>query len=208
MQVFYLIDFENVGVNGLRGIETVGGTDSIHLFSTNKGTKLDVKTLSRLNGKSITYHNVPQRKQSVDMHLVSYLGYLIGQGEKSITIVSEDTDYDNVISFWEKATDVHVKRSLTIAQPKKKQAANGKMKNAKPAATAKMAPKEKELLTASVMRALSKAGYKPEIVGSVASIVAHHLGTGNRKEQIHTAIVQKYGQPRAMEIYHVIRKTL
>ena len=73
MQVFYLIDFENVGVNGLRGIETVGGTDSIHLFSTNKGTKLDVKTLSRLNGKSITYHNVPQRKQSVDMHLVSYL---------------------------------------------------------------------------------------------------------------------------------------
>ena len=192
MQVFYLIDFENVGVNGLRGIETVGGTDSIHLFSTNKGTKLDVKTLSRLNGKSITYHNVPQRKQSVDMHLVSYLGYLIGQGEKSITIVSEDTDYDNVISFWEKATDVHVKRSLTIAQPKKKQAA----------------PKEKELLNASVMRALSKAGYKPEIVGSVASIVAHHLGTGNRKEQIHTAIVQKYGQPRAMEIYHVIRKTL
>ena len=48
MQVFYLIDFENVGVNGLRGIETVAGTDSIHLFSTNKGTKLGVKTLSRL----------------------------------------------------------------------------------------------------------------------------------------------------------------
>ena len=48
MQVFYLVDFENVGVNGLRGIETVAGSDSIHLFSTNKGTKLDVKTLSRL----------------------------------------------------------------------------------------------------------------------------------------------------------------
>ena len=51
----------------------------------------------------MTALKVPVRKQSVDMHLVSYLGYLIGKNKNKecrYVIISRDNDYDNVIKFW------------------------------------------------------------------------------------------------------------
>ena len=48
---------------------------------------------------------IPVRKQSVDMHLVSYLGYLIGKNKGKdcrYIIISRDNDYDNIIQFWKK----------------------------------------------------------------------------------------------------------
>lgn len=100
METFYLIDFENVHNDGIVNIENLKKTDHIHVFSTENATNIrsDIFWLN----KDIKSHLVPVRKQSLDMHLVSYLGYLLGVYGKecSYVIISKDKDYDNIVKFW------------------------------------------------------------------------------------------------------------
>lgn len=210
--MYYLIDFENVGIQGIQGVETLSPSDRIHFFSTSNGSKFDVKTLQRFNGKNVSYHDVPQRKQSVDMHLVSFLGYLIGQGEKQLVIISKDTDYDDIRNFW-KDWNVSVKRAETISaslSPKtivvaKEAQKKAEQKKPKPAA---MTAQEKINLNTAVMTTLRKAGYDPDTVGKAASLVAKHRDQNERKKYIHGAFVQEYGQDKGLKLYHAIKAFL
>ena len=100
METFYLVDFENVHNDGIANIDSLSKDDHVHIFSTQNAMNISKKVFW-LN-KDIKSHLVPVRKQSLDMHLVSYLGYLLATHGKqcSYVIVSNDKDYDNIISFW------------------------------------------------------------------------------------------------------------
>ncbi len=113
METYYLIDYENVNEAGLEGCDKLTADDHVVLFYTDKANKISVDKFSMLRNADLVAHKAPVRKQSVDMHLVSYLGYLIGtnspEAELNYVIVSKDTDYDNIISFW--ADNYHIKAS-------------------------------------------------------------------------------------------------
>lgn len=102
MEKFYLVDFENVHDKGLKNISTLTKTDHVHIFYTENAKNINLD-IFRAKEPDIVVHKVPVRKQSLDMHLVSYLGYLLGNNEGktcSYVIVSKDKDYDNIIAFW------------------------------------------------------------------------------------------------------------
>ena len=80
MGTYYLIDFENVHNDGISNIENMTKEDHVHVFSTQNATNIR-QDIFWLNG-DIKSHLVPARKQSLDMHLVSYLGYLLGVNGK------------------------------------------------------------------------------------------------------------------------------
>ena len=100
METFYLIDFENVHNDGIANIESMTKEEHVHIFSTQNATNIR-QDIFWLNG-DIKSHLVPVRKQSLDMHLVSYLGHLLGVYGKecSYVIISKDKDYDNIVKFW------------------------------------------------------------------------------------------------------------
>lgn len=100
MKTFYLIDFENVHNDGIANIQSMTKEEHVHIFSTQNATNIR-QDIFWLNG-DIKSHLVPVRKQSLDMHLVSYLGYLLGVYGKecSYVIISKDKDYDNIVKFW------------------------------------------------------------------------------------------------------------
>lgn len=103
IETYYLIDFENVNEEDLSCSNGLGNHDHIHIFSTEHAPKISIKTLSSFNSAKHFSHIVPAGKQSLDMHLVSYLGYLIGKNNNSkckYVIISKDNDYDNIISFF------------------------------------------------------------------------------------------------------------
>lgn len=107
METFYLIDFENVHNDGLKNIDTLAKSDHVHIFYTDNAPTIRLDFVL-IEGIDIVGHKVPVRKQSLDMHLVSYLGYLLGlnKGKQcSYVIISKDSDYDNIIKFWQ-ADDV------------------------------------------------------------------------------------------------------
>lgn len=102
MERIYLIDFENVHDDGLKNINTLTKSDHVHIFYTENAKKIDLDIFSAKE-PDIVPHKVPVGKQSLDRHLVSYLGYLLGTsgGQTcSYIIVSKDHNYDDIIAFW------------------------------------------------------------------------------------------------------------
>ena len=63
----------------------------------------------------VRVHKVKPGKQSLDMQMVSYLGYCIGDEDKEGTfiLVSKDTDYANTVLFWqEEGVEVKVQPAI------------------------------------------------------------------------------------------------
>ena len=128
LETYYLIDFENVSTGGFAGCELLGSTDHIHVFFTDKSTKFDLNILHMHKAASLDIHKVPCGSQSADMHIVSYLGYLVGANagkEFECIIVSKDTDFDNVIKFWEDSKGAKIRRSSVIRSKETKKKKNG-----------------------------------------------------------------------------------
>ena len=117
METFYLIDFENVHNNGIANIDNLSNEEHVHIFSTQNA--LNIRPEVFWLKSDINAHLVPVRNQSLDMHLVSYLGYIIGiyGKECKYVVVSKDKDYDNIIEFWKKEGCSHICREIEI--PKK-----------------------------------------------------------------------------------------
>lgn len=112
METFYLVDFENVKNEGIEKIALLTQTDHVHIFYTKNAQ--NIRKIPK--GIDCKKHKVPDGKESLDMHLVSYLGYLLGNHRKNVEyiIISEDKDYDNIIKFWQKAGYSNISKKRTI----------------------------------------------------------------------------------------------
>ncbi len=104
MGVQYLVDYENVHESGLCGMDALAAEDGVFIFHTSTGDRI---SLSRLDDVQawVKVILVPPGKQSLDMHLASFLGYLIGKDDVETTyaIVSHDSDYRRIADFWNRA---------------------------------------------------------------------------------------------------------
>ena len=96
---YYLIDFENVGVKGLKGAELLTDKEVVHLFSTKNAAKIPTAVLAKFGSHFPHFHEVPAKSQSLDMHLVSFLGWVMHEKglDQEYIIISNDKDYDNII---------------------------------------------------------------------------------------------------------------
>ena len=94
MSVHYLVDYENVHETGLAGMDKLTAEDCVYIFHTSAADRISLSRLKNVQAW-IKVIFVPPGKQSLDMHLGSFLGYLIGRGkdEDIFAIVSHDTDY-------------------------------------------------------------------------------------------------------------------
>ncbi|MBR1686436.1 MAG: hypothetical protein IJ708_14975 [Clostridia bacterium] len=98
----YLIDYENVHDTGLEGIHELNDAENVILFYTDHADKISLDVISDIH---VPFHTIKVAfgKQSLDMHLVSYLGYLIGtetDPQTRYVIISRDTDFAGVSRFW------------------------------------------------------------------------------------------------------------
>lgn len=101
MGVQYLVDYENVHETGLIGMDKLTAEDSVFIFHTSKNDRISLSRLDNVQAW-VRVIMVPPGKQSLDMHLGSFLGYLIGKegAETRFAIVSLDSDYRKIAEFW------------------------------------------------------------------------------------------------------------
>ena len=124
-----MIDYENVHGDGLEGCQDLGNTDHIVIFFTQNAKSLDMSVISNHGSAHLDMREGPAGKQSADIHIGSYLGYLAGKNGKDckVVIVSKDTDFDNVVKFWKKETGMaairqeQIKKKRTSKQQQKEQ---------------------------------------------------------------------------------------
>ena len=215
MDTFYLVDYENVGSSGLTKCNALEKTDHLHIFYTENQKKIDLDIVDNHGKAEFETHKVPTKSQSVDMHIVSYMGYLLGKYEGKdikIVIVSKDKDYDNLIKFWNDKAQLSRKQKIEPPVKKKEQQPE---KKTEPKKTETKATKPKPKLTKSeiktqlnteIQKLLAKKKYDKSVINNVAKIVGKHYGTENFKRDVHNELGQNYTDYD--EIYKAIKSIL
>lgn len=220
MKRLFFLDFENVGAHGLKN-ESYTCEDVIYLFYTENAAKISLDALSGIDA-SVQFVPVPAGKQSLDMHLATWLGYEISKGNENVSycVVSNDMDYDAIIQFWEKrnvkicripiSTSLKTPGSMLVNPAKNNHQKTAVCPMALPAALPS-APKpqsQRSMLNSRILQMCSASNVCQEKAGSVASVVVRHYFGPNRKELIYRDLVKIFGQKDGARYYRIVKQAL
>ena len=193
----YLVDLENVGLEGIHITERLPPDDAVHIFSTVNGPKLDISTLARLGMNSLAFHEIHPGRQSVDMHLVSYLGYLIRADQESdYVIVSKDKDYDEVISFWRS-------KQIAIQRREMMKPANNQAEKAKGNATLKSPPAQNE--REKVVRDFINAAFQGKKFKEHRENITGAVLTAETRVQVNNNLMKIFPSGEIKNVYDRLR---
>ena len=108
----YLVDYENVYIEGLQGIEELTEADTLHIFYTQNRCGLTFglyeqllacKAKVELNEVDVSPKNSDPVKNALDIQLMMFMGYLIGSKRaEQLYIVSRDKDFTLGTAFYER----------------------------------------------------------------------------------------------------------
>lgn len=103
MRVF-LIDFENMRSEGLRGIDNLSAEDTVVIFYSNNADTLSFAAHAMIMSSkaNIVYYKIKRGgKNALDFQLITCLGYMLAkEPEAEYFVISKDTGYDFAIEFW------------------------------------------------------------------------------------------------------------
>ena len=120
--MIYLIDFENVHEEGFSSLGKLGDKDAVYCFFTKNVAKISMSALAGIRSGQLHFVEAESGKQSLDLALVSFLGYLIGTRpqEQCFEIVSNDNGFQKAADFWNKRGNglrVRVRKTVPQAAP-------------------------------------------------------------------------------------------
>ena len=99
--MIYLIDFENVHSDGLKGIEQLGKKDKCYIFYSEHAGVLTFNMHKRITESKADIFYVEAQvgmKNALDFQLVSYLGYMIREALRKIIALFQTI---RLSSLWE-----------------------------------------------------------------------------------------------------------
>ena len=176
----YLIDFENVHSDGLKGIEQLAENDICYVFYSEHAGVLTFNIHKKIiDSKAKIYYVEAQvgMKNALDFQLVSYLGYMIRENqEASYCVISNDRAFALVADFWKKK-GVEVACAVSLA--------------------AAVRLKENEKIASRLASLLSDKKEREFVAKCIEEL--------STKQGINNRIAKKYGTTRAGEIYKLIK---
>lgn len=100
----YLIDYENVKMAGLKGIENLAKDDIVYLFFSENANTLTFSMHQKINECSAHFNLMEVKTgkaNALDFQLVTFLGFLIAQDDKKhYYVVSQDKGFKSACLFW------------------------------------------------------------------------------------------------------------
>ena len=176
----YLIDFENVHSDGLKGIERLAENDICYVFYSEHAGVLTFNIHKKIiESRAKIYYVEAQvgMKNALDFQLVSYLGYMIREDqEASYCVISNDRAFALVADFWKKK-GVEVACAVSLA--------------------AAVRLKENEKIASRLASLLSDKKEREFVAKCIEEL--------STKQGINNRIAKKYGTTRAGEIYKLIK---
>lgn len=212
IETYYLIDYENVGADGLAGCDKLTRSDHIYIFFTKNAKRIDMSEIANHGEAELKMIEVPAGKQSTDIHIGSYLAYIAGKKESenkvkdcSVVIISKDNDYDNVIKFWKKETGIKASKALQIKVSAPRDTIVEQTTINKKC-TLKDDGSIKTELNKEIMKAVRAAGFDAAIGNSVAKIATGFWGEERFMNNVHNKLRDNY--PQYLVIYESIKPVL
>ena len=104
--MLFLVDYENVGKDGLRGCEYLDGQDHMIVFYSDNRKNAERRSLDHISTSGCRFEVCKlckTGKNALDFYIASRLGELIGGGyEGRSVIVSNDSGFGAVRDYWAK----------------------------------------------------------------------------------------------------------
>lgn len=215
METHYLIDFENVNNSGIENMDALTNNDHVHIFSTKNAINIRMDIFAK--GLDINVHVVPVRKQSLDMHLVSHLGYLLGScmdKTDAFVIVSNDKDYDNIIQYWKDNGYQNISRIQKLPVAKKKQQTQPMQKTAQTVNSKistgmsyDLSGQDRSDLNIFMKHGLMSMGYSHDRANRVCKLVVGHCNDERMLSEIHNDLRSKFTDDYS-KVYEDVKQIL
>ena len=179
---YYLVDYENVGSDGMNGIEQLDRDSRIYIFYTKNADKLTFDLhikLIQARAEVFLFKAECGQKNALDFQLSSYLGWLIrghSDGQNNYFIVSRDRGFTPLLPFW-KAQGITVSLVADVAGNKIQTTL--------------------EELTSLVADYTGDEKNAPAVVSII--------NAGKTKQAINQALCKTFGSKHAGEIYRAVK---
>ena len=224
MTTYYLIDYENVRNAGLDGCQRLTADDHVIVFYTAYADQICMDVLTDHGEAGLQFIKTPCGAQMADIHIDSYLGYILGKNSSDcrVCIVSRDQGYDVFREFWSTRLDVSISRSSSIhlfldsQSPETTddepdltdEAAPPECAIALSDVVSKPSGEERSRFNQEIMNALHEAGYVHPEVGQVAKTAVKNMGTRDCKKQTYLSLISMFGMQEGLELYNCIKGIL
>lgn len=100
----YLVDYENVSLAGLEGIEKLSDSEKVYIFYGNSAGSISFEMHAKIaqTRAQVRYLKTERSgKNYLDFQLATLGGYLVAMTkETEFIIVSRDTGFESVVDFW------------------------------------------------------------------------------------------------------------
>ncbi len=219
----YLIDYENVNESGLEGIKELKSDDQVHIFYSDQIKTIPFERSIELSQSRARIEFIQTRKTAknyLDFQLTTYLGFLIGKGEKGeVVVVSNDKGFDSVVDFW-KGRNIKISRYENIAnksvppkasktkksQSTKKTGTAAKQTAKKPTSTAKQTSDKKASdLTESWRKKVRAAVKEDKLSPGNYTAVYKAIAQSNDKLDLNNRLVKAFDSTRGGALYNHVK---
>lgn len=179
----FLVDYENVHEDGLKGIAELAEADSVYIFYTANAASISFDMHKMLNSSKADVKLMncgAGTKNALDFQLATYLGYLAA-GNKSAEyfIVSKDKGFEAVCTFW-KEKQISVNSAFDL--------------------TGKNAQEENNKLRQEIKKVEPDNAKVNEICEIITAL--------KTKQGINNAFVKKFGNDLAGKLYKAVKPLL
>lgn len=201
--MIYLIDYENIGMAGLNGLDTLPESDTVIVFFNDNNSKIQMDALCNVKC-SIKYCKTPCGNQALDKYLIQYLGYLIGtKASEKYTIISNDSGYEKSVELTKLIdSKVIVLTGRSIAHPNKKREKLNQEKETGKKAERQLKPSESPLFIK-----LRNAGVEEDLANRIDKLNKEKKGRkGQFKSDSYSLLIERYGQKNGLRIYNKAKK--
>ena len=190
METYYLVDLENVHNKGIENINYLTDNDHVHIFSTTENAKFSMNVA--FTNVDTEPHVVPSGDQSLDKHLLTYLGFLLAMHGKqnSYVIISNDKGYDNIIKAWKNKGYMNISRSSGILESP----VAGKT-------TERFSGTERMHLNMFVQQHLLELGYVSETANKICKLIIAHCNDEQALKAIHHEIQHLFSKEEWSKVY-------
>lgn len=209
----YIIDYENVSVDGMKGLSELTAEDNLYIFYSEKADRMTFdlyRRLSECRARQEFFRASVGTKNALDFQLVSILGYKVARDEKAtFVIVSRDKGFDCVVKLWA-SRGVSITRASSIGaaltgEPAEEPTAKPATKTAtaKKAEPKNAAAKPEDALAHKVSSQLGSK-YAAHVDMAVEGLLAHP-----NKTDFNNYLGKKLGDTKlASELYHKLKPLL
>lgn len=185
---YYLIDFENVKEEGLKGMEALTSKDCIVIFYSKNANKITINQFQKIQKAKCKVEYIEVQKlghNALDFNLVYFIGIKSGKFRGThleMNIISKDTGFDTLKEnpmLENLPTNVEIRRSETIEKSRKKTV------------------KEQEKAIEEILSRKALDKYK--------DITINLFKISKSKTELHNQLIKTLGEIAGKEVYSEIK---